>query len=211
RHTIPPDRIEVGTYLLAAAITAGDVTVTNAAPDDLSPLLERLEEIGCRVDTDLGSIRVRAAAELKARDIVTAPHPGFPTDLQAQYMAVMTQAQGKATICETVFENRFQHVAELNRLGAEIAIDGAYARVQGPTELSGTRVMATDLRASAGLVLAAMAARGETVIERIYHLDRGYDAMEVKLRALGAEVTRTSETAGAAESDLSTATKESAR
>lgn len=190
RHSIPPDRIEVGTYLLAAAITGGEVTVHRADPGDLSALIERLEEIGCEVGTTGSSLRVSAPGELTSRDVVTAPHPGFPTDLQAQYMAVMTQARGVATICETVFENRFQHVAELNRLGARISIDGAYARVQGPTALSGSRVMATDLRASAGLVLAALAAHGETVIDRIYHLDRGYESMESKLLSLGARVAR---------------------
>ncbi len=208
RHSIPPDRIEVGTYLLGAAITGGDVAVQRADPGDLSALIERLEEIGCEIETTKTSVRVSTRGELRARDIVTAPHPGFPTDLQAQYMATMTQAKGVATICETVFENRFQHVAELNRLGAKISIDGAYARVQGPTELSGTRVMATDLRASACLVLAALAAHGVTVIDRIYHLDRGYDAMEDKLLALGAQVERVSGTEEPDENDEGAGQKE---
>ncbi len=135
----------------------------------------------------------RGRGPLRPRDVVTSPHPGFPTDLQAQYMALMTQADGTATICETVFENRFQHVPELNRMGARIEVDGSYAKVYGPTPLSGARVMATDLRASASLVLAALAAEGETLVDRIYHLDRGYERMELKLQRLGASVERLSE------------------
>lgn len=136
---------------------------------------------------------MRRHSELRPRDIVTAPHPGFPTDLQAQYMALMTQATGQTTICESVFENRFQHVAELVRMGADIRVDGTYARVHGPTPLSGARVMATDLRASASLVLAGLVATGETIVDRIYHLDRGYERMEEKLRSLGAKVERQSD------------------
>jgi UDP-N-acetylglucosamine 1-carboxyvinyltransferase len=145
---------------------------------------------GAAAAAQRASVRVRRAGPLHPRDVVTAPHPGFPTDLQAQYLALMTQADGSATVCETVFENRFQHVPELNRMGADIRLDGSYARVRGPTPLSGAAVMATDLRASACLVLAGLVAEGETVVERIYHLDRGYERMELKLQALGAAVER---------------------
>ena len=193
RHEVIADRIEAGTYLLAAAITGGEVTVTGARGEDLAPLLEKLSESGCDIGSSAEGIRVLAAENLRPRDVVTAPHPGFPTDLQAQYMALMTQATGSATVCETVFENRFQHVAELVRMGATIQVDGTFARIHGPTPLSGARVMATDLRASACLVLAGLVASGETVVDRIYHLDRGYERMEVKLRDLGARVERVSD------------------
>ena len=189
-HEIIPDRIECGTYLTAAAMTGGDVTVDGARTADLAPLLERLVEAGSQVEQTEGGLRLHRSGALRARDMITAPHPGFPTDLQAQYMACMTQAEGVSTICETVFENRFQHVPELARMGARIEIDGSYARVSGPTALSGAKVMATDLRASACLVLAALAAEGETVVDRIYHLDRGYEHMEEKLGSLGAVVER---------------------
>ncbi len=189
-HTIIPDRIEAGTYLVAAAMTSGDVTVAGSRAADLAPLLEKLAEAGCRFEQLEDGIHLSRDGELRARDIVTAPHPGFPTDLQAQYMALMTQAEGVSTICETVFENRFQHVPELGRMGAKIEIDGSYARVYGPSPLSGAKVMATDLRASACLVLAGLAADGQTVVDRIYHLDRGYERMEQKLTTLGARVER---------------------
>jgi UDP-N-acetylglucosamine 1-carboxyvinyltransferase len=191
-HAVLPDRIEAGTYLLAAATAGGDLTVHDVQPADLAPLLEKLDECGCLTAVENTAIRVRRFSDLKPRDVVTAPHPGFPTDLQAQYMALMTQAEGGSTICETVFENRFQHVPELRRMGASIEVDGSYARVHGASPLSGARVMATDLRASACLVLAALAAEGETTVERIYHLDRGYAAMELKLQTLGAQVERVS-------------------
>ncbi len=190
RHRVIPDRIEGGTYLLAAALTAGDVTLEAARAADVAPLLEKLAETGCEVELPPGGIRVRRAGELRPQSIVTGPHPGFPTDLQAQYMVHMTQAGGLSTVCETVFENRFQHVPELVRMGADIRVEGSYAQVHGPTPLSGAAVMATDLRASASLVLAGLAARGETVVDRIYHLDRGYEAMELKLQSLGAAVER---------------------
>ena len=150
-------------------------------------------ESGSIVEVGDRWVRVHRDGPLKPRDVVTAPHPGFPTDLQAQYMALMTQADGPATICETVFENRFQHVPELARMGAQIVVEGTYARVAGPARLSGAHVMATDLRASACLVLAGLVAEGETVVDRIYHLDRGYDHMELKLQALGANVERRSD------------------
>ncbi|MEJ2086582.1 MAG: UDP-N-acetylglucosamine 1-carboxyvinyltransferase [Acidobacteriota bacterium] len=190
RHRIISDRIEAGTYLIAAAITAGDLTVDGADKTHLAPLLEKLDESGCELELDDDAITLRRSDELRPRDLVTAPYPGFPTDLQAQYMALMTQAVGHSTVCETVFENRFQHVSELTRMGADIHIEGSFARVHGPASLSGATVMATDLRASASLVLAGLAAAGETIIDRIYHLDRGYEQMEIKLQQLGARVQR---------------------
>ena len=202
-HAVIPDRIEAGTYLVGAALTAGDVTVEGTRPEDLSPLLEKLAEVGCEVEIReaaedrapalgyAGKIRVRRTRDLQPRGVITEPHPGFPTDLQAQYTALMTQAGGVATVSETVFENRFQHVPELARMGADIRVDrGTFARIHGPTALSGARVMATDLRASACLVLAGLVAEGDTVVDRIYHLDRGYERMEEKLVRLGARVER---------------------
>ncbi len=189
-HTIIPDRIQDGTYLIGAALTRGDVTVEGSRAADLAPLLEKLDEIGAQVDFTADQIRVSSEGLIKPRGVVTEPYPGFPTDLQAQYMALMTQADGVSTVSETVFENRFQHVPELVRMGADIRIEGTYARIHGPSALSGTSVMATDLRASACLVLAGLVAEGETVVDRIYHLDRGYEGMESKLQALGARVER---------------------
>lgn len=191
-HEIIADRIEGGTYLCGAALTRGDVCLEGSNPADLAPLLEKLSEGGATVETGADFIRVRGDGELSPRDVITAPHPGFPTDLQAQYLALMTQASGLATVCETVFENRFQHVPELNRMGADIRVEGRMARVKGPTPLSGATVMATDLRASACLVLAGLVAVGETTVDRIYHLDRGYEQMELKLQSLGAQVQRVS-------------------
>lgn len=190
RHRVIPDRIEGGTYLIGAALTGGDVLLEGAEPADLGPLLDLLRGVGAVVETHDTVVRVRRADALTPRDVVTAPHPGFPTDLQAQYMTLMTQAAGMATISETIFENRMQHVAELARMGADIRIDGRIARVHGPTPLAGATVMATDLRASASLILAGLVAEGETRVDRIYHLDRGYEAMELKLNALGARVER---------------------
>ncbi|MDX1631216.1 MAG: UDP-N-acetylglucosamine 1-carboxyvinyltransferase [Thermoanaerobaculia bacterium] len=189
--TIIPDRIEGGTYLLGAALTRGDVTLERCRPRDLEPLLEQLDSTGARVETGPDRVRVQTDGELRARDLQTAPHPGFPTDLQAQYTTLMTQARGRSRIRETVFENRFQHTAELMRMGAEIEVRGDTAEVDGPTPLTGARVMATDLRASACLVLAGLAAEGETLVQRIYHLDRGYEGFEEKLTALGCRVERT--------------------
>ncbi|HEV8578246.1 MAG TPA: UDP-N-acetylglucosamine 1-carboxyvinyltransferase [Thermoanaerobaculia bacterium] len=189
-HAIIPDRIEGGTYLIGAALTRGDVLLEGAEAADLAPLLDKLAEIGATVEVREGGIRVRAGGDLQARDVETAPHPGFPTDLQAQYMALMTCARGVATVSETIFENRFQHAPELMRMGADIRVDGRSARIHGPTPLTGAGVMATDLRASACLVLAGVAAEGETVVDRIYHLDRGYERMELKLQSLGARVAR---------------------
>ncbi|HVR95903.1 MAG TPA: UDP-N-acetylglucosamine 1-carboxyvinyltransferase, partial [Thermoanaerobaculia bacterium] len=189
-HTIIADRIEGGTYLIGAALTRGDVLLEQAAAADLAPLLDKLAEAGARVDVSPAGIRVRSDGDLRSCDMDTEPHPGFPTDLQAQYMALMTQARGVASICEKVFENRFQHAPELARMGADIRVDGGCAQVHGPTPLVGAGVMATDLRASACLVLAGVAAEGETVVDRIYHLDRGYEGMELKLQQLGARVAR---------------------
>jgi len=189
-HTIIPDRIEGGTYLIGAALTGGDVLLERASAADLAPLLDKLAETGATVEVTDEGIRVRADGEIKACDINTAPHPGFPTDLQAQYMALMTRAEGVAAISETVFENRFQHAPELARMGADIRVDGGRATIHGPTPLTGAGVMATDLRASACLVLAGVAAEGETVVDRIYHLERGYEGMELKLQNLGARVAR---------------------
>jgi UDP-N-acetylglucosamine 1-carboxyvinyltransferase len=236
-HEIIGDRIEGGTYLVGAALTGGDVTLTGADLASLEPLLEVLEATGATVERNHeaepqartnvagagpaaghaagnheaepkartnvagagpaaghaagnGHIRVRRDGALRSHDVVTQPHPGFPTDLQAQYLALMTQAEGTARIEETIFENRFQHVAELMRMGADIRVDGRSAVVTGPRQLSGATVMATDLRASACLVLAGIAATGETIVDRIYHLDRGYEGMELKLQALGAQVER---------------------
>ena len=189
-HTNIPDRIEGGTYLIGAALTRGDVTLEGSSPADLAPLLDKLAEAGAKVETHGTDIRVRAEGELQARDLDTQPHPGFPTDLQAQWMTLMTSADGVSTIRETIFENRFQHAPELMRMGADIRMDGNSARVYGAKRLTGAGVMATDLRASACLVLAGVAAEGETVVDRIYHLERGYEGMELKLQNLGARVAR---------------------
>ena len=189
-HEIIGDRIEGGTYLVGAAMTGGDVTLTGADPGDLGPLLEVLAAAGADVSTSEAGIRVSRNGTLRAHDVSTAPHPGFPTDLQAQYLALMTQAEGTARVTETIFENRFQHVAELLRMGADIHVEGRDAIVRGPRPLSGANVMATDLRASACLVVAGVAAGGETIVDRIYHLDRGYEGMEKKLESLGAKVER---------------------
>ncbi len=192
-HSVIADRIEAGTYLIGAAMTRGDVTVEGVRPGDLKPLVTKLNEIGTEVSTTDDSIRVRCTETLQPSSIVTEPHPGFPTDLQAQYTAMMTQASGRSSISETVFENRFQHVPELARMGAKIRVErGTFAKVEGVTPLSGANVMATDLRASACLVLAGLVAEGETIVDRIYHLDRGYEKMESKLQSLGARVERIS-------------------
>ncbi len=190
-HRILPDRIEAGTYLIGAALTGGDVTVEGAREDGLRPLLRKLSEMGALVEVSERCVRVaHDGGPLVARDVATAPHPGFHTDLQAQYMALATRARGTTTIVETVFENRLRHVPELRRLGAEIRVEGSSARVEGPTPLLGASVQATDLRASACLVLAGLAAVGETVMEGVAHLDRGYEDFEEKLRRLGASVER---------------------
>ena len=189
-HNIVCDRIEAGTYMVAAAMTGGDVTLRNARPDLLEAVVEKLREAGVTVTHTADSITVKGNGKLKAVNIRTAPHPAFPTDMQAQFMAMNTIAEGVSTVVETIFENRFMHVQELQRMGADINVEGNTALVKGIGQLEGANVMATDLRASAGLVLAGLVADGETVIDRIYHLDRGYELLEEKLTKLGAKVRR---------------------
>ena len=189
-HNIVCDRIEAGTYMVAAAMTGGDVMLHNARPDLLDAVIEKLREAGAEVTCTKNTIHVKSDGKLKAVNIRTAPHPAFPTDMQAQFMALNSVAEGVAKVTETIFENRFMHVQELQRLGADISIDGNTALVKGVAQLDGAIVMATDLRASASLVLAGLVARGETVIERIYHLDRGYEYLEEKFTKLGAKVRR---------------------
>jgi UDP-N-acetylglucosamine 1-carboxyvinyltransferase len=196
-HAVVPDRIEAGTYAIAAAVTRGDIAVRDCRPGHLRALTARLQASGVGIETGDDWLRVRGEDSISAQDVATAPYPGFPTDLQAQWMALATRMEGISTITETVFENRFQHVAELVRMGARIRLEGRWAIVEGPARLTGASVMASDLRASAALVLAALSAEGETIVDRVYHLDRGYVAMEEKLRALGARVRRTSEPTGA--------------
>ncbi len=190
-HSVIPDRIEAGTLVIAGAITGGEVTVTNCAPTDIEALLAKLRESGFQISTSGDSVTVHRCNQWRGVDVTTAPHPGFPTDLQAQLMALMTQADGTSVITETVFENRFMHVQELVRLNADITPKTRVAVVRGtPKKLTGAPVMATDLRASACLVLAGLVAQGETLVNRIYHLDRGYEKMEEKLISLGARVER---------------------
>ena len=191
-HAIVCDRIEAGTYLVAAAMTGGDVRLSNARADLLDAVIEKLREAGARVDSDANSISITSDGKLKAVNIRTAPHPAFPTDMQAQFMAMNTIADGVASVTETIFENRFMHVQEMRRLGANIEVEGNTAIVRGVPYLDGATVMATDLRASASLVLAGLVARGETTIERIYHIDRGYERIEEKLTQLGARIRRVS-------------------
>jgi UDP-N-acetylglucosamine 1-carboxyvinyltransferase len=189
-HVVIPDRIEAGTLLIAGAITAGEVTAVGARADHLEALLVKLEEAGIAVERSPDGVTVRPSASCRATDVRTAPHPGFPTDLQAQFMALMTLAEGRSTITETIFENRFMHVQELVRMGADIRVDGKAAVVRGVPYLSGAPVMATDLRASVCLVLAALAAQNTSEVSRVYHLDRGYERLEAKLLGLGADVAR---------------------
>jgi UDP-N-acetylglucosamine 1-carboxyvinyltransferase len=190
-HTIIPDRIEAGTFLIAGAITGGDLTVTDCNPDHVGSLVSKMQQTGVDV-TQPGphSLRVRSVGRLRSVDMITEEYPGFATDLQAQYMALSTQAEGIAIIVETIFENRFMHAQELARMGANIRLDGKQAIVAGPTVLTGAGVIASDLRASASLVLAALVAKGETVIDRVYHIDRGYERIEAKLAKAGAKITR---------------------
>ena len=189
-HSVIADRIETGTFLCAALATRGDITVTHAAPHTLEAVIGKLREAGAVVETGPDWIRAKMDERPKAVDIRTVPHPGFPTDMQAQFMAVDAVSIGTGRIVETIFENRFMHVPELQRMGADIHVDGHTAVVQGVEKLEGADVMATDLRASACLVIAALAAQGQTVIDRIYHLDRGYEHIEEKLSALGADIER---------------------
>jgi UDP-N-acetylglucosamine 1-carboxyvinyltransferase len=189
-HVVMPDRIETGTYLAAAAAAGGRVRLTAAAPETLDATLEKLREAGARISTGSSFIEIEMAGRPQPVSVRTAPYPAFATDMQAQFMALAAVASGTALITETIFENRFMHALEMQRLGADISIQGNTAVVKGVERLQGASVMATDLRASAGLVIAGLVAEGQTVIDRIYHLDRGYEALEKKLGALGARIER---------------------
>jgi UDP-N-acetylglucosamine 1-carboxyvinyltransferase len=190
-HTIIPDRIEAGTFLIAGAITGGDLLVTRCAPEHLTVLVSKLRQAGATVEeAGPDALRVCAPGPLRSVDVTTEEYPGFATDLQAQYMALMTRAQGISLITETIFENRFMHALELMRMGANIRLEGRQAIVAGPAQLTGAAVIASDLRASASLVLAALVAAGETVIDRVYHIDRGYEKIEEKLQRVGARIRR---------------------
>jgi UDP-N-acetylglucosamine 1-carboxyvinyltransferase len=191
-HRVMPDRIETGTYLAAVAAAGGKVRVSGAAPGTVGATVEKLKEAGARIDCGADRIDIEMPGRARAVSLTTAPYPGFATDMQAQFMALDCVAEGTGTITETIFENRFMHAQELQRLGADIAIQGNTAVVRGVGALQGANVMATDLRASASLVVAGLVAQGETVIDRIYHLDRGYEALEMKLSALGAKISRVS-------------------
>ncbi len=189
-HTVIPDRIEAGTHAIAAAITGGEVTVARSNPGHLDVLLEKLGDSGCQVETSPGSLTVRGCERPRPVNVTTLPYPGYPTDLQAQWLALMTLADGASVVKETIFERRFMHVQELRRMGASITVDGDTAVVRGVESLQGAPVMCTDIRASASLVLTGLVAENTTVISRVYHLDRGYERIEAKLRALGADIVR---------------------
>jgi UDP-N-acetylglucosamine 1-carboxyvinyltransferase len=191
-HRIIPDRIEAGTFLVAGALTQGDILVTGINPAHLETIVEKLKIAGAGIEVDQDRMRVRGSAEIRPQDITTSPYPGFPTDMQAQFMVLMTQAQGTSIITETIFDRRFSHVNELMRLGASIEVSGDKAVVRGRTPLSGAEVMATDLRASASLILAGLIAGGQTVINDVEHIDRGYENIEAKFRSLGAKIERIS-------------------
>jgi UDP-N-acetylglucosamine 1-carboxyvinyltransferase len=190
-HQVVADRIEAGTFLCAVAATGGDVLLRHGRADHLDAVIEKLQAAGATVMGVDGGIRVQSSGRLKAQNFRTTEYPGFPTDMQAQFMALNSISHGASKVTETIFENRFMHVNELVRLGAQIQIEGKVSLVEGVAKLSGATVMATDLRASASLVIAGLVAEGETMVDRIYHLDRGYDQMETKLRALGADIERT--------------------
>jgi UDP-N-acetylglucosamine 1-carboxyvinyltransferase len=196
RHRINPDRIEAGTYLMAGAITGGDLNVDCCNPEHLGALLGKLEECGVKLEIGKENVRVHSGGALKAADITTEEYPGFPTDMQAQYMALVTQAEGTSIVTENIFENRFMHVGELNRMGANISVQGRSATVRGGTKLQSAAVMCSDLRASAALVLAALVADGESILDRVYHMDRGYERLEEKLRGVGAQIRRMGEVFG---------------
>jgi len=202
RHRINPDRIEAGTFLIAGAITGGDLNVDCCEPRHLGSLISKLEQCGVRIDVGKDNIRVRSGGQLKAADISTEEYPGFPTDMQAQFMALATQAEGTSTITENIFENRFMHVQELNRMGANITVQGRTATVRGKSELQSTAVMCSDLRASASLVLAALVADGESILDRVYHMDRGYERIEEKLRGVGAQIRRMGDVFGKRQNSL---------
>jgi UDP-N-acetylglucosamine 1-carboxyvinyltransferase len=205
QHTIIPDRIETGTFIAAAAITRGDLEIKDCEPKHLEAVIEKLREVGVEIEEiNPSTLRVSCPKSLVSKDVRTEPYPKFPTDMQAQYMALMTQAEGQSLIEETVFENRFMHASELQRMGARVAVDGRNATVTGPTPLNGAPLLASDLRASASLVLAGLVASGETIIDRVYHIDRGYEKIEAKLRALGADIERIRESVTAPLSQPST-------
>ena len=190
-HTIIPDRIETGTFIVAAAITRGELEIKDCQPEHLTSVMQKLREVGVEItELNQSTLLVSGKNTLTASSVTTEPYPKFPTDMQAQYMALMTQATGRAVIKETIFENRFMHASEMQRMGARIQIDGHNAIVDGPTTLTGAPVQASDLRASASLVLAGLVAQGETIIDRVYHIDRGYEKIETKLRKVGADIER---------------------
>ncbi|HXP16717.1 MAG TPA: UDP-N-acetylglucosamine 1-carboxyvinyltransferase [Terriglobales bacterium] len=193
KHRIIPDRVEAATFILAGALTGGDIKVAGCDPGHLDALLQKLAEVGVKTSQTPDAVRVMGDAPLKAADITTEEYPGFPTDMQAQYMALATQAEGTSVITENIFENRFMHVLELVRMGANIKIEGRRAMVRGKAPLSAAAVLASDLRASASLVLAALVAEGESIIDRVYHIDRGYENIEEKLRGVGAQIRRIGE------------------
>jgi len=193
KHRIIPDRIEAGTFIIAGAITGGDINVAGCDPRHLGALLDKLKQVGVKTKHSADSVRVMGDGPMNTADMVTEEYPGFPTDMQAQYMTLATQADGASSITENIFENRFMHAQELVRMGANIKIEGSRAVVQGKTPLSGAAVQASDLRASASLVLAALVADGETIIDRVYHIDRGYEHIEEKLRGVGAQIRRIGE------------------
>ena len=196
RHRINPDRIEAGTYLMAGAITGGDLNIDCCNPEHLGALLGKLEECGVKLEIGKENVRVHSGGALRAADITTEEYPGFPTDMQAQYMALMTQAEGTSIVTENIFENRFMHVGELSRMGANISVQGRSATIRGGTKLQSAAVMCSDLRASAALVLAALVADGESILDRVYHMDRGYERLEEKLRGVGAQIRRMGEVFG---------------
>ena len=193
-HTIIPDRIETGTFIVAAAITNGELEIKNCQPKHLTAVIEKLREIGVEIEVAGDALSVKCGEKkLQSKNVMTEPHPRFPTDMQAQYMALMTQAEGTSTVVETIFENRFMHASELVRMGADIQIAGNTAVVKGKTKLMGAPILASDLRASASLVLAGLAAEGETLIDRVYHIDRGYETIVKKLCGIGADIERITE------------------
>ncbi len=198
-HSIIPDRIETGTFIVAAAITGGELEIKNCQPAHLSTVIEKLREVGVEIKkSDETTLSVKCCKNnLRSKDATTEPHPLFPTDMQAQYMALMTQAEGESKVIETIFENRFMHVGELIRMGADISISGNTATIKGKTNLTGAPILASDLRASASLVLAGLAAEGETLIDRVYHIDRGYETIVKKLNNIGADIERITENSAA--------------
>jgi UDP-N-acetylglucosamine 1-carboxyvinyltransferase len=203
-HTIIPDRIETGTFIVAAAITGGELEIKDCRPEHLQSVINKLTEVGVEIEeVNSSTLAARKGKGLRSCELTTAPYPKFPTDMQAQYMALMTQSQGRSIIAETVFENRFMHASELQRMGARISLDGRNATVDGPTPLAGAPVLASDLRASASLVLAGLVAEGESMVHRVYHIDRGYERIEAKLRAVGADIERIREPVTGTLEDLS--------